>query len=110
MSPPGRIQQMPPSRSKSLESWYASLPKLPQPPTAVFASAHALSELDVLHEPMSTAAHTAGEHVRKLESSGAFSSRAKLANVENAGQQVTYTLAKTVPLIQIRSKFLAEAS
>ena len=52
------------SRSKSLDSWYASLPKLPPPPTAVFASAHALSEQDLLREPLSVGAHAAGEHVR----------------------------------------------
>ena len=55
------------------------------PPTAAFASAHALSELDLLREPLSVAAHTAGEHVRKLESSGAFScSKTKPACVEFA--------------------------
>ena len=40
-------------RIRSIESWYASLPKLPPPPTAVFASDHALSELDLLLEPLS---------------------------------------------------------
>ena len=62
-----------PSRNKPIESWYASMPKLPPPPSAVFASARALSELDLLREPLSAAAHTTEEHVRKLESSGAFS-------------------------------------
>ena len=57
----------------------------------VFASAHALSELDLVREPLSAAAHTAGEHVRKLESSGAFScSDVKPAYVENETSQVTY--------------------
>ena len=36
------------SRSKSLENWCASLLKLRPPPTAVFASAHDLSELNLL--------------------------------------------------------------
>ena len=58
-----------PSRNKPIESWYVSLPILPRPPTAVFASARALSELDLLREPLSAAAQTAGEHVQKLESS-----------------------------------------
>ena len=58
------------NRSKS---WCASLPKLPPPPTAVFASAHALSELDLLRESLLATAGTAGEHARKLESSRAFS-------------------------------------
>ena len=60
------------SRNKPIESWYASLPKLPPPPTVVFASAHALSELNLLREPLSAAAHTTEEYVRKLESSSAF--------------------------------------
>ena len=60
-----------PSRNKPIESWYASLPKLPPTQTAVFTSAHALSMLALLREPPS--AHTAGKHLCKLESSGAFS-------------------------------------
>ena len=69
-----------PSRSKPIESWYPSLPKLP-----------ALSELDLVRAPLSAAAHTAGEHVRKLESSGAFScSEIKPAHAENETSQVTY--------------------
>ena len=63
---------------QQVESWYASLPKLLPPPTAVFASAQALSKLD----------HTAREPVRKLESSDAFSgSKTKPAYVENAGRR-----------------------
>ena len=74
-----------PSRSKPLESWYASLPKLPSTPTAVLASAPALSELDLLREPLSVAAHTKGEHVRELKSSGAFGClKTKLVHVEDA--------------------------
>ena len=61
------------SRNKPIESWNSSLPKFPSSPTAVLDSAHALSELDLLRDPLSAAAHTAGEHVRTLESSGAFS-------------------------------------
>ena len=80
-----------PSLSKPIESWYASLPKLPPAPTAVLASAHALSELELLRDPRSVAAHTAGEHVRELESSGAFSClKSKPVYVENAPSQVTY--------------------
>ena len=61
------------SPNKPIVSWYATLPKLPPSPTAVLASARALSELDLLREPLLTAAHTAGVHVRELESPGAFS-------------------------------------
>ena len=50
-----------------------SWPQIPPSPTAVFASAHALPELDLLRKALSAAAHTAGEHVGTLESSGAFS-------------------------------------
>ena len=56
---PGRIRADAPSRNNSVESWYVSLPKLLPPPTAVFASVHALSELNLLREPLSTAAHSA---------------------------------------------------
>ena len=47
--------------------WYAQLPKLPLPPTTVFASEHALAEMNLLREPVSAAAHTACEHVRTVE-------------------------------------------
>ena len=74
-----------------MESWYASLPKLPPPPTAVFTSAQDLLGLDLLREPLSAAAHTACEHVRILESSGAFScSGVRPAHVEIEASQVTY--------------------
>ena len=67
------------------------MPKIPPPPTAVFASAHDLSELDLLREPLSAAAHTTEEHVRKLEPSGAFScSKMKLACVKSETSQMTY--------------------
>ena len=62
-----------PSRNKRIECWYSSLPELPATPPAVLASAPALSELNLLREALSVAAHSAKEHVRKLESSGAFS-------------------------------------
>ena len=79
-----------PSLNKLIESWYASLPGLPPSPTAVSASAHALSELDLL---LSTAGHTAGEHVRKLESSGAFNcAEIKLANVQNETSQMAFVV------------------
>ena len=45
-----------PSRNKPIEDWHASLPKLPRPPTAVFASVHALAEPNLLVEPLSMAA------------------------------------------------------
>ena len=77
-----------PSRNKPIESW--SLPKLPSTPTAVLASAPALSELNLLRDPQSVAAQTAVEHVRKLESSGAVSrSGLKPAYAENGISQVT---------------------
>ena len=80
-----------PSRSKVIESWYASLPRLPSTPTAVLASAPALSELDLLREPLSVAALRAGEDVRKLESPGAFScSEMKPAYAESETSQVTH--------------------
>ena len=60
----------------------------PPPPTAVFASAHALSELDLLREPFSTAGRTTEEHVLKLESSGAFVLKTEPTYVENAGPQM----------------------
>ena len=50
-----------------------SRPQIPPSSTAVFASAHAVPELDLLQEALSTAAQTTGEHVDTLESSGAFS-------------------------------------
>ena len=57
----------------------------------MLASAPALSELDLLREPLSVAAHTAAEHVRELESSGAFSClKTKPVYVENAPSQVPY--------------------
>ena len=54
-----------PSRGKPIESWYASLPKFPPTLTAVFASVQGLSELDLLREPLSVAAHAVGEHVQR---------------------------------------------
>ena len=79
------------SRSMPIESWYASLPMLPPAHTAVFASAHALSKLDLLREPLSAAAHAGGEHVRKLEPSSAFScSNMEPAHVKNESPQTTY--------------------
>ena len=73
-----------PSRNKPIESLHASLPELLFTPTAVLATAPALSELNLRREPLSVAAHTAGEHVRNLEFSGAFNcSELKPAHVEN---------------------------
>ena len=75
------------------ESWHASLPNLPPPPTAVFASAQALSEQDLFREPLSAGAHTTCEHVLKLESSGSFScSGVRL--VENETSQVTNEMSE----------------
>ena len=51
-----------PSRNKRIEYWYASLLKLTSPPTAVFASVHALAELNLLREPLSIGTHTVCEH------------------------------------------------
>ena len=53
--PLGRIRPMPLYGTKPIESWYASLPELRPSPTAALASAHALSELDLLREPLSAA-------------------------------------------------------
>ena len=79
-----------PSRNKPIANWYASVPKLPSTPTAVLASAPALSELNLLCEPLSIAAQSAREHVRKLDSSGAFScSELKPAYVDNEISQMT---------------------
>ena len=66
--PPGPADA--PSENTPINSWYASLSRLPHPPTVVFASEEALAEMNLLREPLSTAAHTACEHVRTLESSG----------------------------------------
>ena len=72
-----------PSRDKPIESWFTSLPILRCTPTAVLASAPARSKLDLLREPRSVATHAAGEYVRELESSGAFSClTTKPVNVE----------------------------
>ena len=68
----GRIQRVLLHGTNRSKTGYASLPKLPLPPTAVFASVHALAKLNLLREPLSAAAHTACEHVRTLESSGVF--------------------------------------
>ena len=77
-----------PTRNTPIENWNASLPKLPPPPTAVFASVHALAELDLLREPLSAAAHTVCERVRTLKSSGVFScSEAGPSCVENEVSQ-----------------------
>ena len=89
-SQPGRIRQMPLHETSRLKEGMPRCRSFPPPPTAVFASARALSELNLPREPLSTAANTAGEHVRKLESSSAFSSKTKPTYVENAGPQMTY--------------------
>ena len=86
-----------PSRSKPIESWFASLPKLCPPPIAVFAPACAFPELNLLRCRLSAAGHAVGEHVRKLESSGALScSEMKPAYVENEASQVTYVDASNI--------------
>ena len=61
-----------PSLNKPIKNWFASLPKLAPPPTAVCASVHAIAQLNLLREPLSAAVLTACEHVRTLESSGVF--------------------------------------
>ena len=45
------------SRNKPIKSWHASLPKPPPRPTAIFATVHALSEQNLLREPLSATAH-----------------------------------------------------
>ena len=55
------------------------------------ATRPALSELDLLLEPLSVAALSAGEHVCKLESSGAFRcSKRNPAHAKNETSQVIY--------------------
>ena len=79
-----------PSRNKPIESWYASLPKLPSLPTAVFASAH-----------------TAGEHVRKLESSIVRKCNLPMLGVKLRGWP---TLAKATPRPRVCGSFVVRAS
>ena len=82
----------------------------PPAQTAVFASAHALSELDLLREPLSAAAHAAGERVRKLESSGAFScSKIKLPML-NLKLRSWPTLVEASPRLQMCGNCLVRAS
>ena len=72
-------------------------------------SAPALSELDLLREPLSVAAHTAGEHVRELESSGAFSlSDMKPALVEDAPKLLTWVRA--LPRLQKNGNCLGKVA
>ena len=75
--PLGRIQPMLPRETSRLKVGVRHCQSFRlHRPTAFFTSAHALSK--------SAAAHTAEEHVRKLEPSGAFScSKMKTAQVEN---------------------------
>ena len=76
------------TRKKLIECWCAPLPKFRSPRTAVFASAHAPSELDLLREPLSAPTE---KHVRKLESSGGFScSKMNPAFVKSETSQMTY--------------------
>ena len=68
-----------------------SWPQLPPAPTALSASAYALPELDLLREARSAAAHTTGEHVGALESSGTFSySKMKPDCVEDETSQMNF--------------------
>ena len=69
---------------------------------AVFASAHALPKLYPLQEALS-ASFSAGEHVRKLEPSGAFSCSEINSAVENETLQMT-TRTKAIPRRQ-RSRY-----
>ena len=79
-----------PPRSKPIKSWFASLPKLPPTPTAVFASAHTLSR-SWIYSVNHCRLLPIQRDVRELESSGAFSfSEAKPACVETSTSQVTF--------------------
>ena len=79
-----------PSQSKPIESWYASLPKLPPPPTAVFASAHALSPEDSSLRTCYPAVWAAADSGSRSRSSSAFSySEMKPAHVEKEASRVT---------------------
>ena len=81
------------SRNKSFTIWLASLLKLSSPSSTVFASVHALSELDLLREQLSAAILTTEEHVRKLESSDVFScSKMKLVYAQNETSQMAYVM------------------
>ena len=69
-----------PSRSKLFESWQALCQGFLATPTAALASAPALSDLDLLREPLSVAPRV-----------GAFScSEMKLGCVEHETSQATY--------------------
>ena len=61
----------------------------PLQPTTVFASAHGLSELSLLREPLS-AGVTTEKHVRKLESSGGSSMKVRSTFVESEASQLAY--------------------
>ena len=85
------------SRNKLSENGFASLPQL-LPPTVVSASVHALAELNLSHEPLLAAAHTACEHVRTLESSGVFNcSGAGPACGENEASQTNVGRGLSTP-------------
>ena len=75
---------------ESLESWYASIPKLPPPPTAVFASAHALSELDLLREHCRWLPMQQENMCVNLDLPMSSVFRKRNVYVENAVSQVTY--------------------
>ena len=66
--------------------------------------------LDLLREPLSAAAHTAGEHVRKLGSSGAFScSYVEPAYVKKILRRRP-TLVKAIPRLQMCGNCLVRTS
>ena len=92
-----------PQQNKPIESWYASLPKLPPPPTAVFASAH--------REPLSATAHMAGERVRKLESSGAFNvSEMKPAFTHDGERNSTPSIVRQLPRERLKKRMGRETA
>ena len=67
----------------------------------MLASAPALSELDLPREPVSVAAHTAGEHVRELESSGAFSCLKRNLSMRRMRPRKLLALVGPLPRLQI---------
>ena len=74
-----------PSRYKLITSWRASLPEV--------------SEVDLLRDPLSEAAHRAGEHVQKLGSSSALKcERAPQATDEEENTRIQGALTETMKM------------
>ena len=84
-----------PSRNKPIANWYASFAKASFYADRSAGISSRSLELNLLCEPLSIAAQPAREHVRKLDSSGAFScSELKPAYVDNEISQMTHAGGK----------------